>query len=322
LRRIDVIYILLGGAAGGSKSKILREIGYTECLRVNGFRVLLLRRTYKELDQTHLRDAEIEAPEMGAAAVPSAKVVRFPNGSVFQFGHCETTADAANYLSAEYDLILFDELVTFEELQFLMISSRARSNKPGVVPKVMAGTNPGGPQSHWVKSRFIDKNVDVDQYPDYQPDEWAFIQSKLDDNPYLDKSYERKLLNLPPEMRKAYRDGDWDIFPGQYFPEFRRKKHVDALREARRVPLDRGVGRTRLRAARMGADADPEQRAGQGSRAPQQGIRHQVAGVVRGHLVVGGGEGHRGVSGRNLFAVWPRAHAGEQGPEERLEAPA
>jgi hypothetical protein len=114
-------------------------------------------------------------------------------------------------------------------LQFLMISSRARSNKPNVVPKVMAGTNPGGPQSHWVKSRFIDKNVDLDQYPDYRPEEWVFIPSKLDDNPYLDASYERKLLNLPPEMRKAYRDGDWDIFPGQFFPEWRKSTHVAVL---------------------------------------------------------------------------------------------
>ena len=220
------VYILIGGAAGGSKSKGLREIGYRECLRVNGFRVLLLRRTYKELEQTHLRDAELEAPEMGAVAVPSAKVVRFPNGSMMQFGHCETTADAANYLSAEYDLIVFDELVTFEELQFLLISSRARSTKPGVTPKVMAGTNPGGPQSHWVRSRFIDHNVDVDVYPDYRPEEYCYIPSKLDDNPYLDQNYERKLLALPPELRKAYRDGDWDIFPGQYFPEFRRQTHV------------------------------------------------------------------------------------------------
>lgn len=235
-RQVDAIdalrgkptYVLLGGAAGGSKSKILREIGYTECLRVQNFKVLLLRRTYKELDQTHLRDAEMEAPEMGAQAVPSAKLVRFPNGSVFQFGHCETTADATNYLSAEYDLILFDELVTFEELQFLMISSRARSTKAGIVPKVMAGTNPGGPQSHWVRSRFIDHNVDLDTYPDYDANDYLYVPSKLDDNPYLDKSYERKLLALPPELRRAYRDGDWDVFPGQYFPEFRKSTHVSA----------------------------------------------------------------------------------------------
>ena len=219
-------YILIGGAAGGSKSKGLREIGHRECLKTPHFRVLLLRRTYKELDQTHLRDVELEAPEMGADAVPSAKVCRYPNGSVMQFGHCETAADAANYLSAEYDLIIFDELVTFEETMFLLISSRARSTKPGVVPKVLAGTNPGGPQSHWVRMRFIDQNVDREQYPDYRPAEWAFIPSKLEDNPYLDQAYERKLLSLPPELRKAYRDGDWDIFPGQYFPEWRRATHV------------------------------------------------------------------------------------------------
>jgi hypothetical protein len=125
-------YILIGGAAGGTKSRGLREIGHQEALKHPNFRVLLLRRTYKELDQTHLRDVELEAPQMGADAVPSAKVVRYPNGSVMQFGHCETAADAANYLSAEYDLIIFDELVTFEETMFLLISSRARSTKPGV----------------------------------------------------------------------------------------------------------------------------------------------------------------------------------------------
>ncbi len=219
-------YILLGGAAGGSKSKGCREIAHAACLKTPNFRVLLLRRTFRELDQTHLRDVEMEAPQMGAAAVPSAKVVRYPNGSVLQFGHCETSADAANYLSAEYDLIIFDELVTFEELQFLLISSRARSTKAGIVPKVLAGTNPGGPQSHWVRSRFIDHTVDLEMYPDYRPAEWRYIPSRLDDNPYLDEAYERKLLALPPELRRAYRDGDWDIFPGQYFPEWRRATHV------------------------------------------------------------------------------------------------
>lgn len=230
VKRVDgPIYLLIGGAAGGSKSKGLREIGHDACLTTPNFRCLLLRRTYKELEQTHLRDAELEAPEMGADAVPSAKIVRYPNGSLMQFGHCETAADAANYLSAEYDLILFDELVTFEETMFLLISSRARSTKAGIVPKVLCGTNPGGPQSHWVRMRFLDKNVDRDQFPDYDPNEWCFIPSKLEDNPYLDQQYERKLLALPPEMRKAYRDGDWDIFPGQYFPEWRKAKHVAKL---------------------------------------------------------------------------------------------
>jgi hypothetical protein len=223
------VYVMIGGAAGGSKSKGLREIAHAVCMTTPNFRVLLLRRTFKELESNHILDAQMEAPEMGAECVPSAKVVRYPNGSQLQFGHCETAADAANYLSSEYDLIIFDELVTFEETQFLLISSRARSTKPGVVPKVMAGTNPGGPQSHWVRMRFIDHNVDTNDYPDYVPEEWLFIPSKLEDNPYLDRNYEKKLLALPPELRKAYRDGDWDIFPGQYFPEWRKAVHVADL---------------------------------------------------------------------------------------------
>jgi hypothetical protein len=139
----EAIYILIGGAAGGSKSKGLREIAHAVCMTTPNYRVLLLRRTFKELESNHILDAQLEAPEMGAECVPSAKVVRYPNGSQLQFGHCETAADAANYLS-EYDLIIFDELVTFEETQFLLISSRARSTKPGVVPKVMAGRTLAG----------------------------------------------------------------------------------------------------------------------------------------------------------------------------------
>lgn len=220
------VYIMIGGAAGGSKSKGLREIAHAECLKHPNFRVLLLRRTFSELQSNHIEDSTLEAPEMDAECVPSAKVVRYKNGAILQFGHCETSADAAKYLSSEYDLIIFDELVTFEEVQFLLISSRARSTKAGVRPKILCGTNPGGPQSHWVRMRFIDKNVDLEQFPDYDPADWLFIPSKLEDNPYLDKNYERKLLALPPEMRKAYRDGDWDIFPGQYFPEWRKATHV------------------------------------------------------------------------------------------------
>lgn len=239
LRSAGPIYIMIGGAAGGSKSKGLREIAHGECMTTPHFRALLLRRTFKELESNHILDAQLEAPEMGAECVPSAKVIRYPNGSTLQFGHCETPADAANYLSSEYDLIIFDELVTFEEVQFLLISSRARSTKAGITPKVLAGTNPGGPQAHWVRMRFLDKNVDREQYPDYDPSEWLFIPSKLEDNPYLDKNYERKLLSLPPEMRKAYRDGDWDIFPGQYFPEWRKAKHVTVEHVAYPVHMER-----------------------------------------------------------------------------------
>jgi hypothetical protein len=243
------IYVLIGGAAGGSKSRGLREIGHKAALKTPQTRVLLLRRTYKELDQTHLRDVELEAPQMGADAVPSAKVVRYPNGSVMQFGHCETAADAANYLSAEYDLIIFDELVTFEETMFLLIASRARSTKPGVVPKVIAGTNPGGPQSHWVRARFIDHTVDLDQYPDYDPAEWVFIPSKLEDNPYLDQAYERKLLALPAGAAESVSGRRLGYFPRPVLPGVAE----EVARLARPQPRDGPEGAD---ASRVSADLE------------------------------------------------------------------
>lgn len=218
--------VLMGGAAGGSKSHALRWTAYLACLRTPHFRALLLRRTFADLERTHMLAAETDAPTLGAVAVTSKKVVRFPNDALLEFGHCEDTHAAKNYLSAEYDLILFDELVTFDREMFLMIASRARTTKPGIVPRVLAGTNPGGPQSAWVRAFFIDHAVDPQEFPNYRADDYAFIPSKLEDNPYLNADYEQGLLDLPPELRRAYRDGDWDIFPGQFFPEWRRATHV------------------------------------------------------------------------------------------------
>lgn len=219
-------YVLFGGAAGGSKSHALRWHAYLSCLRTPNFRALLLRRTYKDLDRTHLREAEREVGLFGAVLLRSDKLVRFPNGSLLEFGHCEDASAASNYLSAEYDLIEPDELVTFERDMILLIASRARTSKAHVVPRFLAGTNPGGPQSAWVRQFYIDKTVDTAEFPHYRPEEYVYIPSKLEDNPYLNEDYEQGLLSLPPELRKAYRDGDWDIFPGQYFPEWRRATHV------------------------------------------------------------------------------------------------
>jgi phage terminase large subunit len=38
--------------------------------------------------------------------------------------------------------------------------------------------------------------------------------------------YIKTLEALPEDMRRAMLDGDWDVFAGQYFPEFRRDIHV------------------------------------------------------------------------------------------------
>ena len=220
--------VLYGGAAGGGKSHALRWDAYMRCLSVPHYRALLLRRTFPELENTHLENVPLDqADGLPCEYLKSERKVRFRNGAVLQFGHCEDEAAVAKYLSTEYDAIYFDELVTFTEKQFLMIRSRARSTKPGVRPVIKAGTNPGGPESHWVRRRFIWQDVTAKEDPRYRPEDYAYVPATLDDNPHIDQAeYAANLESLPEELARAYRYGDWDIFPGQYFSEFRKAKHV------------------------------------------------------------------------------------------------
>lgn len=213
---------LYGGAAGGGKSTALRRDAEMRCLSVPGYRCLLLRRTFPELRNTHIDRLIFEAKELGGEFFKSENIARFPNGSTIEVGHCEDEASVAKYLSTEYDWIGFDELVTFTRNQFAFISSRARSTKPGVLPMVRAGSNPGGANSYWVKRYFILRDITKAEVEGYDPSEWAFIPARLDDNPHIDASYEKRLMTLPTEaLRRAYRYGDWDVFEGQAFTEWR-----------------------------------------------------------------------------------------------------
>ena len=78
--------------------------------------------------------------------------------------------------------------------------------------------------------------VDQERFANYDPSEYHFIQSKLDDNPYPDPEYERFLNSLDPDTRAAWRDGSWDVFEGQYFKEFRTERHVRRLEVPLEVP--------------------------------------------------------------------------------------
>jgi hypothetical protein len=223
--------VLYGGAAGGGKSHALRWDAYMRCLTKGGYRALLLRRTYPELEATHLDQVEIDiADGLPATYLKSDRKVVFRNGSVLRFGHCEDDAAVARYLSTEYHAIYFDELVTFTEKQYLMVRSRARAPKAsGIKPMIRAGTNPGGPESHWVRRRFIWQDITAVEDKRYRPEDYVYIPATLDDNPHLDQEeYAANLESLPEELARAYRHGDWDIFPGQYFGEWRKDKHVTA----------------------------------------------------------------------------------------------
>jgi phage terminase large subunit len=227
---------LFGGAAGGGKSHCLRWDAYMRCFSQPGYRALLLRRTYPELADTHIERVIVEVAKLKALGVnvewsKTEYKLRFffPDGeqSVLQFGHCEDDSTVAKYLSTEYDAIYFDEASTFEERHYLWISSRARGTKPGVQAIVRCGSNPGGTGALWLKRRYIDKDITFEEDEAYDPADYEFVPSKLTDNPYLGDDYRKRLLALPSAaLRRAYLYGEWDVFEGQEFAEWRAAEHI------------------------------------------------------------------------------------------------
>jgi hypothetical protein len=216
--------VLYGGAAGGGKSHAILWDAIIRCLAMPGYRVLLLRRTFPELRDMHIDKLEALVRRFGGTYLKSENRAIFENGSILRCGHVEDDRALADYLSTEFDCIYFDELVTFTEKQFKFIASRARTSKPGVTPLVRAATNPGGANAYWVKRYFILKDVTLSEDPKYDPAKYGFVPATLDDNRFIDATYEERLMSLPSEaMRRAYRYGDWDIFEGQYFSEWRAK---------------------------------------------------------------------------------------------------
>lgn len=240
----DAPNLLALGTRGTGKSKMMRVDAIIRCMKYSGFKALILRRKMPDLRKSHLRFINAEMAALGGGVVgPKNPVgyfretttdVIFKNGSFIQFSHCESLKDVENYLSSEWDLIVFDELSSYPLEMFLTISSAARSpDGAPYIALVRAGSNPLGIGAAWMKAWFIDKNVDLSEYPDYNPDDFEMQFSTLDDNRYVNrKEYEKRLRNLPEHVRKAWLKGEF-VIEGAYFTEFQKARKLDSGQEVR-----------------------------------------------------------------------------------------
>jgi len=136
--------------------------------------------------------------------------------------------DPSKYLSSEFAAIAVDELTRNTKQVFDFLRSRLRW--PGVTrPKFIAATNPGNIGHDWVKKLWI-----TGEFPpelEILRPQFSFTQSKAIDNPHLPETYYQNLLTLPAAMAKAYAEGSWDTFSGQYFTNWNEAAHVWDLNE-------------------------------------------------------------------------------------------
>jgi phage terminase large subunit len=219
--------IWYGGAAGGGKSHGLRWHGYINCMRRKGLKVLLLRRQFTELEQTHILEIPTEIPADVASYHGTLHRLTFKStGSFIQFGHAHTDKAVRSYLSTAWDLILIDEGSEFTPRMLSLLQSRARTKLAGIRPQMVIASNPGGEAHLWLVSRFITKKVDVKEDGNYKPDDYVFIQSLVGDNQYNDAFYVDRLRSMSEADREAFLFGNMDAFAGQYFREWSKTEHV------------------------------------------------------------------------------------------------
>src|SRR5512144_1685659 len=149
--------LLYGGAAGGGKSESLL-VEAARFVHLAGYRALLLRRTYPELEGkgSGVIPRSLELFHGWGRFDKTQRIWFFPSGATIAFGHLENLASVHEYRSAQFAYIGFDELTTFIEPQYIYMLSRVRS-AAGIPARVRSASNPGGIGHVWVRRRFVEK---------------------------------------------------------------------------------------------------------------------------------------------------------------------
>lgn len=217
-------YVGYGGARGGGKSWFVRAKAKILCLYYPGIRVLIVRRTYRELKDNHIDTLKAELVPKFAKYNNADKEFTWINGSKLKFMYCRHDADLQLLQGNEYDVIFVDEATQMSEYQLKTIDASCRGSNS--FPKRTYYTcNPGGIGHGYIKRIFISRDYEEGEYPE----DYEFIQALVDDNKALmdtQPEYKRSLEKLPPKLRKAWLEGSWDIFEGQFFEDFiNNKKH-------------------------------------------------------------------------------------------------
>jgi len=212
----------VGGSRGPGKShSVFAQMALDDCQRVDGLKGLFLRQTGKAAQESFndliLRVISGKIPYNYSE---HKGLLEFPNNSRILLGGFRNENDIDNYIGIEYDLISIEELNQLTEKKVDMLLGSMRTSKLNWRPRLYSSFNPGGLGHVFVKDTF------VIPYREKRETETRYIPSTYQDNPYLNKEYIDYLEGLTGTLGRAWREGDFDIFEGQYFSEWRNEHHV------------------------------------------------------------------------------------------------
>lgn len=225
----EVVY---GGAKGGGKSCALVMEALAYGLEYPGAEIYLFRETYDDLEANLIKEWKNKVPKelQKHSFNNSNHYATLINETVIKFRYIRNLQDAESYQGRSMDFIGVDELTKFDRTWIQILMSCLRSAK-GFPVKFRGTCNPGGRGHLWVKEDYVNAtNYGRDIVVcNVTGNKKVFVPATVRDNTILmknDPNYVKRLENLPEKERKAFLEGDWDIFEGQYFGEFTQDTHV------------------------------------------------------------------------------------------------
>ena len=224
-------FVLYGGARGGGKSRFLRWallllLIYWGAKGMRRVIVGLFCSTYNELRDRQISKIASEFPPfLGEIQNTEKYGLGFYLRAEYGGGiiALRNLDEPEKYKGAEFAAIGVDELTLILKDVFDVLRGSLRW--PGISHTVFIGaTNPDGVGNLWVRELWVEQLFP----PEMQAiaPQFAFIQALPQDNPHLSPEYWDDLRSQPPDVQKAWVEGDWYVFKGQAFKVFRRERHV------------------------------------------------------------------------------------------------
>jgi phage terminase large subunit len=218
-----VRYTCYGGARGGGKSWAIIRKAVLLALYYAGIQILVVRREYDQLENPIIQPMLKLLPPDIRNYNKTEHLLTFINGSKIKFSNMPDYSSTVEgkFQGNNWDVLFIDEATQFLESEFRGLDAIIRGDN-GLPKRVYLTCNPGGVGHFWVKRLFVDRKFQGDE----NPDDYVFIQATVDDNKNIDKEYVNVLNNLPEDVRRAHRYGDWNALSGVFFGEVTEGLHT------------------------------------------------------------------------------------------------
>ncbi len=215
--------VLIDGPAGTGKSMGICLWLVNECIRYQGLRVLIGRKTRESMTQTIMVTLEsvLDMLELPRPSAARNNITQFRVGASEII--CQGFDDPERIKSSEYDLIYVNEATELTEDDWEIALSRLRHNTHPHRQQAIADCNPG-PKQHWLMKRV--RNGRMTRYRSHHADNPRYVRADgewtEDGRRYLQET----LAGLTGIRRARLLRGEWAGAEGLVYDVFSDKRHV------------------------------------------------------------------------------------------------